>query len=163
PPLRLARAMAGRAAADLTQYPASLAQVQKARDLIPASDTRSYQEDYIALMRLMESRLTDLMDELQIDYQARVQGKRTGTALLRQTAYLKQRAEALADYLEKLPSAAGQEVTQAHYKLAATLLLQGIGFFRDVVEKGDDHFVDNMKSTQVLAQRELTTASKRLL
>jgi hypothetical protein len=103
-----------------------------------------------------------MLDELQAANQARVQAKRTPTELQRQIADMKLSSAALADYLEKVPPAAGHEVTQAHFTQANALLAQAIGFFKDLVEKGEDRFAESLKSGQVQAQRELTIAGQRL-
>jgi tetratricopeptide (TPR) repeat protein len=161
PHRRMARAYAIRAASDPTQYTASLARVKQARSLIPVTDTQSYQDDYFTLMTLMESRLRDMLDELQTNYQAKIQVKRTDTELLRIAADLKERAEAAADYLENLPAAAGQDATHGHYQLGAALLIEAIGHFRSYVNKGGDA-EDKMKGALVNARRELTIANKRL-
>jgi len=162
PHRRIARALAAKAGTDPDQYQASLAEVRRAQELTPPSDTISYSEDYIAIMKLVEGRIRSMLDELQGSYQARVQAKKTDVELQRFIADMKQRCIALGDYLDKLPAAAGQDVTQAHYAQADALLLQAVGFFKDLVEKGDDRFADSLKSQELLAQRELTAASQRL-
>ena len=59
-------------------------------------------------------------------------------------------------------------ITESEAKIDITVgppkidLIQAAGFFKDLVEKGDDRLADSLKSQQVLAQRELTTASQRL-
>jgi hypothetical protein len=103
-----------------------------------------------------------MLEELQSAYQARVQAKRTDVELLRLIADMKQRSLALGDYLDKLPAATGHDVTQAHFAQSNALLIQAVGFFKDLIDKGDDRFADALKSGQVQAQRELTTASQRL-
>jgi tetratricopeptide (TPR) repeat protein len=162
PHRRIARALAVRAGTDPDQYGASLAEVRRARELTPAADTDSYVEDYIAIMHVVDARIREMLEELQAANQARVQVKKTPTELQRQIADMKQRTAALADYLDKLPPAVGHEITQAHYVQANALLVQALGFFKDLVEKGDDRFAEAMKSGQVQAQRELTNAGQRL-
>jgi tetratricopeptide (TPR) repeat protein len=163
PHRRIGRALAARAGTELDQYQASLAELRRAQELTPASDTTSYLDDYVGIMRIVEGRVRDMLEELQAANQARVQGKLKETELHRQIAELKLRGLALADYLDKLPAAPGHDVTQAHYTQANAHLLQAVGFFKDVVDKGDDRFADSMKSGQVQAQRELTIASQRLI
>ncbi len=162
PHRRIGRAMVARAATDSDQYQNSLVEIRRARELTPPTDTASYMDDYVAIMRLVDSRIREMLDELQATNQARVQAKRSQPELERQIADMKQRNAALSEYLDKLPPAVGHDVTQAHYLQANALLLQAIGFFKDLVEKGDDRFADSMKSGQVQAQRELAAAGQRL-
>jgi tetratricopeptide (TPR) repeat protein len=161
PHRRMARALARSAAADPTQYAASLEQVQAARALIPSTDTETYQEDYSALMHLMAGRLSDLLDELQATYQAALTGKRAED-LTRAAADMRRRAEAAEDYLDKLPPAAGQDVTHAHYQQAAAFLLQALSLFRDYVTKHDSSAEETLKADSADARSELSIANKRL-
>ncbi|HZT42736.1 MAG TPA: tetratricopeptide repeat protein [Chthonomonadaceae bacterium] len=163
PHRRLARALATRAAADPAQYAASLAQVQQARTLIPATDVDTYQQDYVILMRLMDSRLRDLLEEMQTTYRdASSGGNRSPNALIRSAADVKTRAEAAADYLDKLPPAAGLEAAHAHYQQGAALLLQAVDLLRDYLNKPDTGTGQQLQGAQVDALRELDTGSKRL-
>jgi tetratricopeptide (TPR) repeat protein len=162
PHRRLARALAGRAASDPTQYAASLAQVKTARSLTPSGDIDTYLDDYTQLMRLMEGRMRDILEELQGAYQAKVQGKRMVDELKSATADMKTRAEAAADYLDKLPPAVGQDVTHAHYQQGAALALQAISLFGDYLEKGDANLADTFQGAMLDARREFSVASKRL-
>lgn len=157
-----ARALARSAAADPARYAESLAEIQTARSLIPPTDTETYQEDYVALMRLMTGRLSDLLDELQAAYQAALTGKRTREDLIRLVADMRLRAEAAGDYLDKLPPGAGQDGTHAHYQQAAAFLLQSLSLFRDYVANNDIHAEETMKGAHADARRELNTASHRL-
>jgi tetratricopeptide (TPR) repeat protein len=130
PHRRLARVYFGRADSDLTQYDESLKEITLARSLTPAGDTSSYESDYVPLMLRLDARLHDLADTLQNLYEAAVQGKKTTTELQRATTDLRERVTRLADYLDALPPAAGQDDAHAHYTQAAALLLQGVGTFR---------------------------------
>jgi tetratricopeptide (TPR) repeat protein len=162
PHRRLARALAGRAAADPTQYAASLAQVKTARALTPSGDIDTYLDDYTQLMRLMEGRLRDILEELQGAYQAKVQGKRMVDELKSATADMKARGEAAADYLDKLPPAVGEDVTHAHYQQGAALVLQALSLFGDYLDKGDANLADTFQGAMLDARREFSVASKRL-
>lgn len=163
PHRRLARAYAGRAGSDITQYAASLEQIQQARALTPAADTETYLDDYIALMHLMETRMRDILDQSQNTYRAVVSGKTTDkNELKRLGTDMKDRASAAADYLDKLPPAAGQDATHARYQQAAALLTQTISLFRDFAATGDTLTEEKLKSTQLDTLRTLNAAGKRL-
>ena len=162
PHRRLANALLRRAVGDEKLYAASLNELKQSRALTPSADSALYREDYSALARLLESRLRDLLNELQNDFQARQQGKMTGDALKTALADLKARGEAAADYLDKLPPASGQDVTHAHYQQGAALLLQAISLFRDYAAKPDDATLTAMKGAQADAHRELTAGAKSL-
>ncbi len=162
PHRRMARALAARTATDTDQYQASLSEVRTALDLTLPADTTSYLEDYTSIMRTVESRIREMLEQLEAANQARVQVKVTQPELLRRIADLNQRSDALAVYLDKLPPAAGHNVTQAHYVRANAIFSQALGFFKDLVQKGDDRFADSMKSGQVQSQRELANAAQRL-
>ena len=162
PHRRLARALAGRAASDPKHYAESLAEVDQARKLTPASDTETYLEDYVALMRLMEVRLRDMVTELQGNYTAKVQSKQTGNQLIRAAQDMKERAQVAADYLDKLPPAVGQDATHARFQQSAALLLQTLSLLREWLTTGDTQTENALKSAQADVLRELSTASKRL-
>ena len=162
PHRRLASALARRAVADGSLYAASLDELKQAQALTPVTDNALYLNDYTELARLMESRLRDLLNELQNNFEARQQGKITGDALKRALADLKLRGEAAADYLDKLPPASGQDVTHAHYQQGAALLLQAVSLFRDYANKPDDSTLTAMKGAQADAHRELAAGAKSL-
>ena len=162
PHRRLANAFARRAVGDSSLYAASLNELKQAQMLTPAADS-AYLDDYTGLARLMETRLRDLLNELQNDFQAQQQGKMKGDALKRALADLKLRGEAAADYLDKLPPAPGHDVTHAHYQQGAALLLQAVSLFRDYVTKPDDATLTTMKGAQTDAHRELAAGAKSLL
>lgn len=164
PHRRLARAFCARAAADPTQYAASLDQIQQARALTMPTDTESYLSDYTVLMKLMESRLRDLLDELTNAANAASSGKRSANDSQRVANDMKDRAEAAADYLDKLPPAAGHDVTHAHYQQGAALLLQALSLFRDELKltSPDSQLEGKRKSVQMDALREIDAAGKRL-
>ena len=162
PHRRLANALARRAVGDSSLYAASLDELKQAQTLSPTTDSGAYLNEYTGLARLMESRLRDLLNELQNDFQAQQQGKMTGDALKRALADLKLRGEAAADYLDKLPPASGLDVTHAHYQQGAALLLQAVSLFRDYAVKPDDSTLTAMKGAQADAHRELAAGAKSL-
>lgn len=162
PHRRLARAYAARAATDPALYASSAAEMLTAKSLTPDGDTAGYFDDYVPLLRTLEANIRAVMDDLQSANQARVQAARSADVLLRSAADLKQRSLGIADFLDKLPPSSGQALTQAHYAQAAAHLLQSVGFFKELLGRGDDRTVDAMKSAQIQAQRELTEAGRRL-
>ena len=125
-------------------------------------DTETYLEDYVGLMRLMEQRMRDLLDELQGVYQAHLQGKRTLPDSKRLAAEMKNRADALADYLDKVPAAIGQDTTHANYQQGAALLAQAISLFREFLDKGSTSLEEAMRGAQADTLRSLSAANKRL-
>ncbi len=162
PHRRLARIYASRAAGDAAQYGKALERIQAARALTPAADVETYQGDYFDLMRMMESRLRDMLDQLNNAFVASSNGKRTPTELIRVTTDLKEQAQSADDFLEKLPAAAGQDPTHAHYQQGAALLVQSIGIFRQYLDKNDVQLADAVRNTRADALTELSTARKRL-
>lgn len=162
PHRRLARVMTQRASGDAAQYTASLAEIARARALTPVSDTDTYHDDYIVLMRLLESRLRDILDEVQNNVAANDQGKRSAVELMRAVEDMKERTQALAGYLDKLPPAVGEDVTHAHYQQTAALTAQTISLLHDFLASGDTRTEGALRSTGLDALRELAVASKRL-
>ncbi len=159
---RLARAAAGRAAADPAQYAVSLNYLKEAKALTPASETDGYLDDYAALLRLLETRLKEALGEAQGDLQAQRTGKLTTNDLKRSLADLKDRAAAISDYLEALPPAAGQDITHAHYQMSASLLLQGVSLYRGFLNTADPAAESAVRGAIVDGLRELNDAAKRL-
>ena len=159
---RLARAAAGRATTDPTQYGVSLNYLQKAKALTPAAETEGYLEDYLALMHLIESRLREALGEVQGDLQVQRTEKITASELKRSLADLKDRANALNDYLDKLVPAAGQDLTHAHYQMCGSLLLQAVSLYRDFLNTKDPATESAVRGATVDGLRELTDAAKRL-
>ena len=165
PHRRLARVYAGRAAADPAQYRLSLNQLELARQLTPTSDTETYRQDYIALMQQMEQRLRDVADELQNSYQATVQGRTTITDVTRSMADLKERTNALGDFLDQVTPAAGQDGPHKHYALGAALLVQAIDTFRKVLAGTNTRIEDAqgpLRAARADTLHELNTANKML-
>ena len=64
PHRRIARALAVRAGTDPDQYRASLSEIEVARGLTPPTDTTSYVDDYVAIMRIVETRVREMLEEL---------------------------------------------------------------------------------------------------
>jgi Tfp pilus assembly protein PilF len=162
PHRRLARVYVSKAASDPKQYGASLDEIGKARALIAPADTQTYEDEYLLILKILDSRLSDLLAQLQGSYTARLQNKLSAAELVRTTLDMKERTEAAADYLEKLPAAAGWNAVQARYAQSAAYLLQAMTFFRDYLTQGDTRAEDSYKEAQLEAQRELTNAQKRL-
>ncbi|HLJ54588.1 MAG TPA: hypothetical protein VKT77_06065, partial [Chthonomonadaceae bacterium] len=162
PHRRMARAFAARAGTDPDQYQASLAEVRSALDLSVPGDTTLYAEDYVAILRIVDGRIRDMLEEIQNAYEARVQLKKSPAELMREIADINQRSDAIATYLAKLAPATGYDVTQAHYVQSNALFSQAVGFFKDLVQTGEERYASSMKSGQVQAQRELAVAGQRL-
>ena len=162
PHRRLARAFAGRAESELTQYQASLEQIKAARELTPAKETQTYHEDYLALLKMLEKRLAGMLIELSEFSRLKNAGKSGANELLRETKDLKERAEKLSDFLESLPPASGLEASQLHLSQSDSFLIQAINFFRELLQQGDDRVRSAMMNAQIASQRELDTAGKKL-
>jgi tetratricopeptide (TPR) repeat protein len=162
PHRRLARVLLLRASADPTQYAASLEEIGKARELIPKGDTASYQEDYGTLMQISEARLRELLEELSANFIALNKGAQSGNDTLRALSDIQVRTDAVSAYLDKAPSAVGQDATQVHYQQAAALLLQSVTLLRSYLNKNESNVKQQMQDAQAEAHHELDTAHKRL-
>ena len=103
----------------------------QARSLTPPTDTQTYQSDYIEIMLLVESRMKEMLDQANETFNG--VGKRAPGELQRVATDLNERAESASDFLDKLPPAAGQETTHAHYAQGAALLVQAMGYLRKYV------------------------------
>ena len=160
PHRRLARVAVARAGSDLAQYAVCLQEVGQARSLTPSTDTQIYQGDYIEMMLLMESRLKDLLDQTNEIYNG--MGKRAANDLLRSANDMNERAEAASNFLEKLPPAAGQESTHAHYEQGAALLVQATGYLRKYLKTNDMQIGQSLRGTRVDALSEFANAHTRL-
>ncbi len=161
PHRRLARVLAARAGSDITQYAACLGQIEQARKLTPTTDTQTYQGDYFELMLLLETRLKDMLD--QVNETSMGVGKRANADLMQHATDLKERAEAASDFLDKLPPAAGQDVTHAHYGQGAALLVQSIGYLRKFIPSNEAQIGNSLRATRIDALTELTNAHDRLI
>ncbi len=162
PHRRLALAMLERAAADPARYGASLAEAKLARELAVATGSQDYAADYPVLMTLVGKRLRDTIDEMNGNFSARLQGKVSVNDLVRVCSDLKVRGEALTDYLDKLPVAAGQDATHIHFQQSGALMLQAISLLRSYALGGDDATIQAMKDARLEAMREIETAQKRM-
>lgn len=161
PHRRLARVLAARAGSDTAQYAACLRQIEQARSLTPATDTQTYQGDYFEIMLLIESRLKDMLD--QTNETLAGGGRRSASDLMRAAADLKERAGAASDFLDKMPPAAGQDITHAHYQQGAALLAQAVGYLRKYLQNGDMQVSASLSGTRTDALAELSTAHTRLV
>lgn len=164
PHRRLARVMLLRSASDPAQYAASLEEIGKARELTPPSDKAAYQEDYGTLMQITESRLRELLEEISGNFIALNKGKQDGNETLRALSDIQVRTDAISAYLDKVPSAVGQDATQVHYEQAATLLIQSVTLFRSYLNKNknDSGAKQQMQDASAQAYQELDIAHKRL-
>ncbi|CEK18059.1 tetratricopeptide repeat protein [Chthonomonas calidirosea] len=133
PALRLAALFVKEANSDPSFYAKGLSELETARQLLPSTDTTSYLNCYATLMPVLSERIHDDADALQQIYESCVQGGLSVTEALRNLADLQNRLVALSDFLTKLPPAVGAEKAQAAYGQSAALLLQGIGYFHDVL------------------------------
>lgn len=161
PHRRMARALAITATADPARYALSLAHIQEARSLLSPTDAETYAEDYLGLADIADKRMRDLLTELEANHQAALNGK-SGGDLERATTDMRKRAEGLADYLDKLPPAAGQDKTHPHFQQAAAFLLQALSLFAEYRTKGDSQTQEAMNGAIVDARRELNTAARLL-
>ena len=163
PHRRLARAFAARANVDTAQYAASVAEIEKARSLSPRSVLDGYQADYAVIMNLMESRFRNMLDTLQAAYQGQVTGKRTTSELKRATEELSGRAQAAADYLDRLPAATGQERTHLQYQQAAAFVAQAISLYQEFLAESDTLLQQEMESARLDGARALDAAARSLV
>ncbi len=161
PHRRLARVLVARAGSDTTQYAACLQQIERARSLTPATDTQTYQGDYFEIMLLLESRMKDMLD--QVNEIVGGVGKRANADLMQHATDLKERTEAASDFLDKLPPAAGQDVTHAHYGQGAALLAQSIGYLRKYIGSNEAQISNSLRAARTDALIELTDAHNRLV
>lgn len=162
PHRRLARLLLGRAAADPGQYAAALTHINQARALLAQGDTETYLDDYAAFMRVMESRLRDMLDQLQAAYKALHDGKRNREESVRTAAEMRERSKAAIDFLEKLPPGAGQDVTHAQYQQGAALTQQAIDLFRDFLKQGQTSTEEAFSAARSDALHEFGAAARRL-
>lgn len=162
PHRRMARVALQNAYADPSQYNVSLEEIKKARSLSLPSDTATYLSDYALLLHILQSRLLDLVDQMDAVYTAYHPGTSNKEQTLRQISDLKERASAAADYLDALPTATGQEGTQALYQEGAVSVITTLGYFKSFVEQQDAHFEDKMNSEKLNARHDLNTAGQRL-
>ncbi|MCW3096109.1 MAG: Cytochrome c biosis factor, partial [Chthonomonadaceae bacterium] len=162
PHRRLARVFLLRAAADPTQYAASLDEIATARQLTPANDKNTYQVDYGTLMAITEARLRELLEEVSGNFIAMNKGKQSGNDTLRALSDMQVRTDALSNYLDKAPEAQGQEVTKIRYQQAATFLLSSITLFRNYLNKNDPTVKQQMQDASAQSYQELDAAHKRL-
>lgn len=162
PHRRLARALLSRSASDLKSYDASIEEIQRARAKTPSTDTETYREDYVAIIRVIESRLKDMLGEIQAGYQGYKQGKFKVNDLNRALGDIKERSKAAEDYLEKLPAALALENIHAGYQQGASFVTQAISLFRAWLQDGDGASETALQTAQVNANREINAASMRL-
>lgn len=161
PHRRLARVMAARAGSDPKQYIGCLQQIEEARRLTPATDTLTYQGDYFALMLMLESRLKDMLDQVNETYIGT--GKRPQNGLQRIAADLNLQAEAASDFIDKLQPAVGQDTTHAHFAQGAAFLVQATGYLRKYIKTNDMQIGGSLRGTRLDALSAFSTAHNRLI
>ena len=162
PHLGLARVEVLAAASDVSRYATAIGELQAAKTLIAPTDAQTYQKVAVAILKTMSSRFQAMIDEVQLAYQDSALGKRSHDELMRAATDLKDRGDAAADFLDKLPQAANQSVTQAHYQQGAALLLQATSVLHGLLNKDNTHGDAQLKSALADAQHELALADKRL-
>lgn len=163
PHRRLARVLLLRAAADPAQYNASLDEINKGRELTPKNDPISYQQDYSTLMLITESRLRELLEEISANQIAFTQGKQNATDTQRALSDIQLRNDAISNYLDKLPTAVGQDKTQVQYQQATTLVLQSLALFRTYLTKVNDMTLkQQMQDVASEAYQALSAGHQRL-
>ncbi len=162
PHRRLALAACQRASSDPDQYAQALSEIKKARALTAPIDTQSYLDDYSALMKIMESRVMDILEQLDNTYAAFARGQSSGVATNRLLKDMSERASAASDFLDALPVSAGQEGTHALYQEGTASLLSSISYLKSFVEKGDTQFETKLNTEKMSARHDLTEAGKRL-
>lgn len=162
PHRRLARAACQRASADPDQYAQALAEIKKARSLTAPIDTQTYFDDYIALMKIMESRIVDILDQVDNSYAAFVRGQSGVVETNRVLKDMSERATAASDFLDGLPVAAGQEGTHAMYQEGTASVLSSIIYLKSYVPQRDTQFESKLKIDMMSARHDLTAAGKKL-
>ncbi len=161
PHRRLALAACQRASSDPDQYAEALAEVKKARSLTAPIDTRSYLDDYSSLMKIMESRIMDILEQLDNTYAAYVRAQATGVETNRLLKDMSERATAASDFLDALPVSAGLEGTHALYQEGTASLLSSIGYLKSFVT-GNAQFEAKLKTEKMFARHDLAEAGKKL-
>lgn len=161
PHRRLARAACQRASSDSSQYTLAIAEVKKARSLTAPTETESYLTDYVTLMRIMESRMVDILDQLDNTYTAYLKGQ-SGIEANRIVKDMIERATAASDFLDALPAASGQEVCQALYMEGTASILSSLSYLKSFVEHGETQYELKLKIEKTSARHDLTDAGKRL-
>ncbi len=163
PHRKLARAALQKASSDPTQYAVCLDEVKKARSLTAATETKAYLGDYVGLMRIVESRLVDVMDQLDAVYVAYLKGNTNANASVRLIVDMTERTTGISDFLDALPAAAGQDAVHALYQEGSASILSSLTFLKSYIKGGDAQFDQKLKNEKISARHDIADAGKRLL
>jgi tetratricopeptide (TPR) repeat protein len=162
PHRRLAKAALQKASSDAAQYAACLDEIKKTRALIAPSEIKSYLADYYALMKIMESRLTDILDQVDSVQVSFLKGTADGNACVRLAVDMNERAQAASDFLDALPAAAGQDGVHALYQEGAASVLASISYLKSLAKSHDQQYDTKLRSEKTSARHDITEAGKRL-
>jgi hypothetical protein len=113
-------------------------------------------------MKIMESRIMDILEQLDNTYSAHVRAQANTTETNRVVKDMSERASAASDFLDALPIAAGQEGTHALYQEGTASLLSSIVYLKSFVKNGDTQFESKLKTEKMSARHDLTEAGKKL-
>ena len=160
PHRRLARAACQRAGSDLSQYAVAVAEIRKGRSLAPATETQSYALEYAAIMKIIQSRLIDILDQMDNTYNA--VGRSSTIETNRIIADMMERANAAAEFIDKLPPAASQEGTQALYEEGATCVLSSLSYLKSYVLQQDPQVDLKLKTQRMSARHDITAAGAKI-
>lgn len=160
PHRRLARAACQRAAADPAQYTVALAEIKKSRTLAAPTETQGYLAEYVVLMKIMQSRLVDICDQLDNTYNA--VGKSSSVQTNRLIADMMERATAGADFIDAVPAAVGQEGTQALFSEGAACILSSLSYLKSFINQPDPQIELKLRAERTSARHDLTAAAQKI-
>ncbi len=160
PHRRLARAACQRAAADPSQYTVAVAEIKKGRTLAAPTETQGYLVEYVVLMKIMQSRLVDICDQLDNTYNA--VGKSSSVQTNRLIADMMERATAGADFIDAVPAAVGQEGTQALFSEGAACILSSLSYLKSFVNQPDPQIELKLRAERTSARHDLTAAAQKI-
>jgi len=148
---------------DENRYGQSAAEFRLACSLTPPTDTATLLSEYADLVKVVHTRLTESLEELQNTYQANKSGQRTDLKTLDAAlADLRSRIEKLSGFLDDVKASPGQEIAQAHYQQAAAFVLQAQSLILDFLHGRDATAEDAMTTARVNAHREMQAAADHL-
>ena len=162
PHRKLALAACQRASSDPAQYAEAAAEIKKSRAVGAALETEGYVSLYVPVMKIMESRLTDILDQLDSTYASAARGSSDRNNTTRIIKDMAERAAAAADFLDSVPAAAGQDGTHALYQEGTASVVSCIAYLKMYVVGNDTRFEDKLKTERMSARHDLTSAGKRL-
>jgi hypothetical protein len=120
-----------------------------------------YLDDYSSIMKIMESRIMDILEQLDNTYGAFARGQSGAVETNRILKDMSERTTAAADFLDGLPPASAQEQTHALYQEGTASVLSSIAYLKSFV-KGDSQFEAKLKTEKMFARHDLAEAGKRL-